>query len=175
MQWLRLVVCLLVFGCGISTHAGEIPYPQTKTTTTFTTPYDVSKLASIITIHDSGARSRWIYTILEHANNAGVSPTMLANLIRQESQYDSLAVNRADPSYGAAQVMPRYWQGRFVQECGSNGESDELLQLDIGVCYGAHILAYSIKLCGNDVARGLGRYNSGRCVVNAYARSVLLE
>lgn len=114
--------------------------------------------------------SRLETVIGRYAAQAGVEPDLLLAVITQESGLDSLAFNPDDPSYGIGQVMPKWWRYSFVRQCGAEATAENLMRLDVGMCYTAHILSRLIDRHG--LRAGLNAYNNSR---GRYANEVLEE
>lgn len=112
--------------------------------------------------------NRYAGYILASSNRHNVDPWLVAALAWHETRWHPNAVGPVG-EFGLIQLHPRSPWGREARKlCRHTSKMDcEALTVDIGV----RTLAASIKTCGN-VAEGLGRYNTGKCVVNKYSKKV---
>ena len=106
--------------------------------------------------------------ILESSNRHGVDPVLVAALAWHETRWHPYAEGPVG-EFGIIQLHPKSPWGREARKrCRRTSKTRcEALIVDIGV----RTLAASIKTCGN-VLEGLGRYNTGKCMVNKYSRKV---
>ncbi|OAL86230.1 transglycosylase [Acinetobacter sp. SFD] len=88
--------------------------------------------------------------IVQHAQNQGVDPLLIAAVIRQESTYRSQATSPAG-AVGLMQVIPRYWQ----QTCPG-----DLYSENSNIQCGTYILAKYTQSSGN-WKKALAYYNVG--------------
>lgn len=106
--------------------------------------------------------------IVESSNRYDVDPHLVAALAWHETRWHPYAEGPVG-EFGIIQLHPRSPWGREARKrCRKTSKTRcEALIVDIGV----RTLAASIKTCGN-VPEGLGRYNTGKCVVNRYSKKV---
>ena len=88
--------------------------------------------------------------IIQSSERYDVSPSLMAALIRQESNYRSQAKSSAG-AVGLTQVIPRYWQ----QKCAG-----DLYIEHINVACGTFVLAHYQRLTGSE-KKALAYYNVG--------------
>ena len=88
--------------------------------------------------------------IIQHAQNQGVDPLLVAAVIHQESTYRSQATSPAG-AIGLMQVIPRYWQ----QTCPGN-----LYEEGSNIQCGTYILSKYNQSAG-DWKKALAYYNVG--------------
>ncbi|TCM60216.1 transglycosylase-like protein with SLT domain [Acinetobacter calcoaceticus] len=88
--------------------------------------------------------------IIQSADQHGISPLLLAAVIKQESSYRSHVVSSAG-AVGLTQVMPQYWRNK----CSGN-----LYNESINIKCGTLILSSYNKMAG-DWSKALAYYNVG--------------
>ena len=130
----------------------------------------VRRLAATIEVADPGVRNTWAEHILRYSAQSSIPPQLLVAIIQHESRYDSLAVNRSDPSYGLTQVMPFFWHSVFTRECGSVADSVTLRNPRIAICYGANVFGWCWDRHEGDTIPALQCYNGNG---EGYAQRVL--
>lgn len=105
----------------------------------------------------------------------GVSPELIAAIIKAESSFDPRALSKAG-AYGIMQVMPDTWRfvnhqaricsGRHDGECGSDCFYNPELNIAIGTCY----LSDLTKRYPNHAELAVAAYNAGPGAVDKYGR-----
>lgn len=103
----------------------------------------------------------------------GVSPGLIAAVIKAESSFDPRALSKAG-AYGLMQVMPGTWRlvnrqalvcsGRHEGECGSNCFYNPELNIAIGACY----LSQLAKRYESHTEWAVAAYNAGPGAVDRY-------
>jgi soluble lytic murein transglycosylase-like protein len=113
----------------------------------------------------------------EYINNAGkkygVSPELVAAVIKAESSFQPRALSKAG-AYGLMQVMPGTWRlvnsqaqvcsGRHEGECGSDCFYNPELNIAIGTCY----LSQLINRFSSHAELAVAAYNAGPGAVDKY-------
>lgn len=99
----------------------------------------------------------------------GLSPFLMAGLIRQESAFDPAARSRAD-ARGLMQVLPSVGAGYARSEGLSNWETVLLYQPDVNVHFGLLHFAERLKACDGQIEAALAAYNAGSTPVNRWLR-----
>ncbi|WP_144036405.1 lytic transglycosylase domain-containing protein [Sporomusa acidovorans] len=103
----------------------------------------------------------------------GVSPELVAAIIKAESAFDPRALSKAG-AYGIMQVMPDTWRlvnrqalvctGRHDGECGSDCFYNPELNIAVGTCY----LGELMKRYKNHAELAVAAYNAGPGAVDKY-------
>jgi len=103
----------------------------------------------------------------------GVSPGLIAAVIKAESSFESRALSKAG-AYGLMQVMPGTWRlvnrqvlvcrGRHDGECSSDCFYNPELNIAIGTCY----LSQLAKRYDGHMEWAVAAYNAGPGVVDKY-------
>lgn len=103
----------------------------------------------------------------------GVSPVLIAAVIKAESSFESRALSKAG-AYGLMQVMPGTWrlinrqvsicQGRHEGECSSDCFYNPELNIAVGTCY----LSQLVKRYDARTEYAIAAYNAGPGAVDKY-------
>lgn len=108
-------------------------------------------------------------TLEADAGAHGLSPFLMAGLIRQESAFDPLARSRAD-ARGLMQIMPAVGASYAKSEGIGNWETVLLYQPDLNVHFGLRHFAERLVACGGLVEATLAAYNAGEGPVNRWLK-----
>lgn len=106
--------------------------------------------------------------IVRAADEHGLDPLLVATVARHESHFNPKAVSPDGRDRGLMQL--RGGPGTRWAHVSRKQLHDTQTNLTLG----AEFLANRIALCGT-LPKALGAYNTGKCRVNRYARSVLSE
>jgi soluble lytic murein transglycosylase len=99
----------------------------------------------------------------------GLSPFLIAGLIRQESAFDPEARSRAD-ARGLMQVLPSVG-AEYARSDGLSGwETVLLYQPDVNVHFGLRHFAERLALCDGLIEAALAAYNAGSTPVNRWLK-----
>jgi soluble lytic murein transglycosylase-like protein len=112
----------------------------------------------------------WAHYFDVYGHRVGVDPALLIAIAYTESRLNPWAINRADPSYGLMQVMPRYWRYSFRLQCGAEATPITLMDPRVAICHGAYIAGYFRAQYGDE--RGVTAYNNGSGRYNGYSTLV---
>jgi soluble lytic murein transglycosylase len=119
---------------------------------------------------------RLIYPLLHgddvrsSAADAGLAPSVVAGLIRQESVWEASARSRVG-ALGLMQLMPAtglHLAGRLGMRMGWS--SDRLLDPSLNIRFGTQYLAATLRQFDGDLNRALAGYNAGPGRVAAWAK-----
>lgn len=115
------------------------------------------------------------YAVLfvRYGNRTGVDPLLLYAIASHESEFNRQAHNPYDPSWGLMQVMPLYWGTAFARQCGTVATPESLMEPEVAICYGAHIVAFYQSRFPTDSRAALAAYNNGHGTYNGYALRIL--
>ncbi|MHB1357446.1 MAG: tetratricopeptide repeat protein [Anaerolineae bacterium] len=99
----------------------------------------------------------------------GIDASLLLALVRQESQFNPLAISPAG-AMGMAQVMPS--TGEYIaSQLGINPfQTQMLLSPHTSLSFGAWYLAQALKTFNGDILAGLAAYNAGPGTVQRWLR-----
>jgi soluble lytic murein transglycosylase len=103
----------------------------------------------------------------DEARAEGLSPFLVAGLIRQESAFDPRARSRAD-ARGLMQILPA--TGAQLARAEQLPEWDPVLlyQADVNLHFGLRYLARALERCGGSLVAALAAYNAGPTPVNRW-------
>lgn len=99
----------------------------------------------------------------------GLSPFLIAGLIRQESAFDPVARSRAD-ARGLMQIMPAVGADYARKEGITNWETVLLYQPDLNVHFGLRHFSERLLLCDGLIEATLAAYNAGSTPVNRWLK-----
>lgn len=105
--------------------------------------------------------------VQRYAQAEGISPLLMLAFIRQESFFDPRAVSPAG-ALGLTQVLPA--TGRtLASRLGVTGfESDQLLQADTNIRFGAHYMANALRELDGNIYAALAAYNAGQAAARRW-------
>lgn len=162
--WLFLLSVFVVQGVAFSLASILADYSRGALYARFTaetaSPQEVKDLPYAEIINQAGTKY-------------GVSPGLIAAVIKAESSFDPRALSKAG-AYGLMQVMPGTWRlvnrqalicsGRHEGECGSKCFYNPELNIAIGACY----LSQLAKRYENHTDWAVAAYNAGPGAVDRY-------
>lgn len=105
----------------------------------------------------------------EDSRARGLSPFLIAGLIRQESAFDPAARSRAD-ARGLMQVMPSVGAEYARSDGLGDWETVLLYQPDLNVHFGLRHFAERLALCDGLIEAALAAYNAGSTPVNRWLK-----
>lgn len=120
---------------------------------------------------DEAVRTRWASLVLRHSQDAAVPAQVMAGIISVESGFDSLAFNGSSGATGLTQVLPRYWEHTFVEDCGPASRS-RLRRPEVAICVGARVLGHFLERSEGRLRVAVNAYNNGTGANNGYADAV---
>lgn len=125
------------------------------------------------TLHDIDKQLPYATSMNRYARRVGISPQLIASLIKTESSFQPRALSAAG-AYGLMQIMPDTWRqvngvckaciGRHRGECTSECYYNGDLNIQIGTEYLSQLLK---KYQGNMIL-ALAAYNAGPEAVDRY-------
>lgn len=108
------------------------------------------------------------WTTLENdAHDNGLDPYLVAALIRQESEFNPVAVSRAN-AYGLMQLLPSVGKSLAKKDGQRHFKTSDLLDPTINLQLGTEDLRKSIDRYGGQVDYALAAYNAGDTPVHQW-------
>ena len=162
--WLFLLVVFVVQVVAVGLASILVNYSRGAIYTRFTAEtanlHEVKDLPYAAIINQAGTKY-------------GVSPGLIAAVIKAESSFEPRALSKAG-AYGLMQVMPGTWRlvnrqalvcsGRHEGECSSNCFYNPELNITIGACY----LSQLVKRYESHTEWAVAAYNAGPGAVDRY-------
>lgn len=121
----------------------------------------------------SRVKAERLAPVFEHyAGETGTDAALLVAIASVESDFTAGARSPAG-AIGMMQVVPdrRAW-GKYESRCGAKMTRHNLLEPEVNICFGAHILAWFREHHGSR-RKALNAYNNGTGRANGYAEKVL--
>lgn len=129
--------------------------------------------AGVRELHDVDAQTPYAEYINAFARRSGISPVIVAAVIRAESSFQPRALSKSG-AYGLMQVIPGTWRqvnkdlmvcsGRHSGECTVECYYDPELNIQIGAAY----LGQLNQQFNGDMVLALAAYNAGPGAVSRY-------
>src|ERR1019366_7055884 len=95
-----------------------------------------------------------------YSDENGLDPYLVASLIRQESEFNPVAISHAN-AYGLMQLLPRTGKGEAKKEGLAHYSTDSLLDPTINIELGTHYFRQMVDHFGGQVEYALAAYNAG--------------
>jgi soluble lytic murein transglycosylase len=133
----------------LAREAGEVTIPAPLWRLAYPTPY--SRLVGI------------------ESHAQGIDPLLLLALVKQESQFNALALSPAG-AMGMAQIMPGTGEYIASQVGVSSFQAAMLLDPRTSLSFGAWYLAQALKAFNGDILAGLAAYNAGPGSVQSWLK-----
>ncbi len=109
---------------------------------------------------------RYEHIVRGHADNYGLDPALVAAVIYQESKFQADARSQSG-AVGLMQLLPETAKGIAARTGGSAFRTDDLLNPEINVRYGAWYLRHLLRKY-RDERLALAAYNAGQANVDRW-------
>lgn len=103
--------------------------------------------------------TKYKWEIKKYSQKYNIPPSMIASVIKVESNYDKNAVSSAG-AMGLMQLLPTTAQ-EMASKMDINFESDDLFDVDTNINIGCYYLKYLLELFDGNIDNTLSAYNWG--------------